>query len=459
MTTTTSSAIDVLRQRFQAGTQARMPEHLARMTWDRARIAAHQRDALRRLLAHAKASSPFHARRLAGVEVDAFDLADLARLPVMTKSDMMSNFDDVVADRAITHEAVEAHISRTGELPELFAGAYVCLASGGSSGARGVFCLDMDAAIDMNLAVLRPSIARLMGSGPPPGGLVIGVVAAPMAIHATRALSALSDGGALRLVHAPATLPLPEIVSRLNAGQPHMLIGYPATLRLLAGEKRAGRLAIAPLAVGSTSENLTPETAAVIADAFGVGVSNTFGSSEGLMGAAGPGEDAITLATDLAIVELVDADNRPVEPGMPSAKALITNLYNRTQPLIRYELSDSFVQQPPAQEHGHLRVTVAGRSDEALVYGGVTIHPLAIRSPLVKTPEVTEYQVRQTPSGADVDVVVSAPVDEAALAGRIARSLAGAGLRDPHVVVRTVASIERNAATGKARRLIPLARA
>jgi phenylacetate-coenzyme A ligase PaaK-like adenylate-forming protein len=436
-TATTPSTIAALRERFQASMQARLPEHLARMAWSSEQIGAHQLAGLRHLLAHASANSPFHARRLAGVDVGAFELTDLAGLPVMTKSDMMSNFDSVVTDRAITREGIEAHIGRTGELPELFLDKYLCLASGGSSGTRGVFCLDWDAAMDMNLAVLRPSIARLLTSGPPPGGLVIGIVAAPTAIHATRALPSFGDGGALRIVHAPATLPLPEIVSRLNAGQPHLVIGYPAILRLLAAEKRAGRLTIAPIAVGSTSENLTPETAAVIADAFGVGVSNTFGSSEELMGVANAGDDAITLATDLAIVELVDDNDRPVAPGTPSAKALITNLYNLTQPLIRYELSDSFVQQPPAPEHGHLRVTVAGRSDEVLVYGGVTIHPLAIRSPLVKTPEVTEYQVRQTPHGVDVAVVGSAPVDE--------------------VAVRTVAAIERNPATGKTRRFIPFA--
>ena len=45
----------------------------------------------------------------------------------------------------------------------------------------------------------------------------------------------------------------------------------------------------------------------------------------------------------MCIVELVDADNRPVPPGVPSARVLVTNLTNLTQPLIRYELNDVFV--------------------------------------------------------------------------------------------------------------------
>jgi phenylacetate-coenzyme A ligase PaaK-like adenylate-forming protein len=44
---------------------------------------------------------------------------------------------------------------------------------------------------------------------------------------------------------------------------------------------------------------------------------------------------------DLAIVEPVDAHGRPVPVGVPSDKVLLTNLVNRAQPLLRYEVSDS----------------------------------------------------------------------------------------------------------------------
>jgi phenylacetate-CoA ligase len=86
----------------------------------------------------------------------------------------------------------------------------------------------------------------------------------------------------------------------------------------------------------------------------------------------------------------------------------------------------------------------------------VRIHPLAVRSPLVKTPEVLEYQVRQTERGIDLAVVTGGPLDEAALATKVARSLAEAGLTEPEVTVRRVDAIQRVARTGKARRFIPL---
>jgi phenylacetate-coenzyme A ligase PaaK-like adenylate-forming protein len=164
-------------------------------------------------------------------------------------------------------------------------------------------------------------------------------------------------------------------VTRLNRAQPVLLQGYPSVLSLLAEERAAGRLRIAPVAVTGSSEQFQPDARARVAAAFGVGVVDLFGSTEGVLGSSAPDDATIVLASDLAIVELVDEGNRPVPPGTPSAKVLVTNLMNPTQPLIRYELTDRFVGQPDAAEHGHLRVTVEGRADELLGYDGVVVHP------------------------------------------------------------------------------------
>ena len=61
------------------------------------------------------------------------------------------------------------------------------------------------------------------------------------------------------------------------------------------------------------------------------------------------------------------------------------------------ELPDSFVQQPHAAGHGHLRARVRGRADDVLRYQGVDIHPHVVRSVLVRSPEILDYRVRQTP--------------------------------------------------------------
>jgi hypothetical protein len=94
------------------------------------------------------------------------------------------------------------------------------------------------------------------------------------------------------------------------------------------------------------SELLTDYDRNAIRRAFGVPPVSGFVSTEGLAGHTRPGGAVTRLATDMCLVELVDACNQPVTDGGASAKVLVTNLHNHTQPLIRYELTDRFIRHP-----------------------------------------------------------------------------------------------------------------
>jgi phenylacetate-coenzyme A ligase PaaK-like adenylate-forming protein len=444
-----------IRDHVQAEMLRRTPEHLARLAWPATQIAARQRAGLRALVEHAIAHSPFHARRLRGVDAARIDVADLACLPVMTKAEMMDAFDEVVTDRRLDRRLVEqALASTTGEPCPLF-GEYVALASGGSSGRRGVFVLDRDALVEFFSSLNRRSVQRMMEQGgPPPGGVTIAMIAAASAVHATGGAPAWMAGQPVRFVPVPVTQPVSDLVAQLNALEPDVLYGYPSAIAVLAREQMAGRLRVAPEAITTSSETLLPEWRAVIREAFGVSIVDTFGSSEGLVGVTAPDDDVLVFNSDVCIVELVDDAGRPVEPGVPSAKILVTNLANRTQPLIRYEITDRFVGAPPVAADGHLRARVDGRSDDVLRWGPTEVHPLVIRSVLVKAMAVEEYQVRQTPRGIALDVVAAATLPLDHLRDQLARALAGAGLSSPEVVTRRVQEIARHPETGKVRRFI-----
>jgi phenylacetate-coenzyme A ligase PaaK-like adenylate-forming protein len=461
-TTTAKRSFRELRDQLQATLLESLPDQVSRLGWSRAQIAAHQQDRLSGLLAHAVEHSPFHARRLRGINVSGVDATDLSQLPVMTKSQMMNELDDVFTDRRLTQDAVEAALAAAGPEPATLLGCYLALTSGGSSGQRGVFVLDEPAATQFFGSLSRGLVARLdaMG-GPPPGGLPIAMVAAGSPVHATGIAAPLCEGTSglpFRFHSVPVTQPLAAIVDRLNALRPPALFGYPSVLARLAREQRTGRLRVAPMIVTCTSETLTPELRTAISDGFGASLIDTFGSTEGLVGASTPDEDVITFAEDGCIVELVDEEHRPVPSGTPSAAVLVTNLSNRLQPLIRYELTDTFVQQPAVADHGHLRARVQGRSDDDFRYGEVTVHPLVIRTVLVRSPDVLEYQVHQTTTGIDVTAVAESPLDVEALRSRLAAALSRAGLADPHIAVRSSAHLDRDPATGKLRRFVPLRR-
>ena len=456
MTTATITDLELLRTRVSGAVGGQMPQHLERLGWDAGRLAAWQRDRLRALLARANASSPFHAARLRGVDPDGFELADLARLPVMTKADMMENFDAVTTDRRLRRDLVERHLAGSVTDPSLLLGDYLVLVSGGSSGQRGLFVQTVDEYAEFAASVTRRGMAAALASGGlPPEGLVIGMVGAGSPVHVSGLASVTATRPPVRLVPAPASLPVAEIVRRLNDAQPPALLAYAAKLAELAREQRDGRLKLNLRSVTSMSEAISPAERMAVTEAFGVPVIDMFVSTEGLVGHSEPGGTVLTFAGDTCLAECTDDEGRPVPDGVPSSKVLVTNLYNLTQPLIRYELTDRFT---PAgtSEGGALRASVQGRSDDLFRYAGASVHPFVIGAPLLHAPAVREFQVRQTEHGADIAAVIDGGFDQPAVAAAIEQSLRQAGLARPQVGFRRVGALDRDAMTSKVRRFVPL---
>jgi phenylacetate-CoA ligase len=368
---------------------------------------------------------------------------------------MMAAFDDVVTDRRLGLDHVEDHLTRSASEPSLLHDEYVCLASGGSSGQRGVFVQRLEEIVDFAASIMRPAKARQTAAGMPNSTMEIAAVMAASPVHAS-GFGVATLSGPVQFVSMPATLPIADVVERLNQLQPPAIMGYPTRLAQLAREQLAGRLAIAPRSVTTSSEQLVSADRATITAAFGIPVVNLFASTEGLVGHSDPGGSVLTFATDMCIVELVDRENRPVAAGTPSERVLVTNLYNLTQPLIRYELNDRFVRYPALTGSGFLRAEVEGRADDVFRYGAVEVHPVTIATVMVKAPRVVEYQVRQTDRGIEVAVVADGPLDLARLAAGLENGLREAGLRNPTATLSEVESLPRHPQTGKTRRFIPL---
>jgi len=417
--------------------RAGIAEHVTRLGWSAADLRAHQRAGLRALLAHAIERSPFHRRRLAGVDPERFELAELASLPVLTKAELMAQFDEALTERDLTRPAVERALAETAAEPVPIGGRYIAMASGGSSGCRGVFVLDRDAFVAFVGSLSRNLVARI----PPGARAQIAMVCAASAVHATVAAPAFTIGAELpfEFTTVPVTRPRDEIVARLDTLAAPLLYGYPSMLSQLAG-----RLRVEPMLVTSTSETLTPELRAQIKAGFGCPIIDTFGSTEGLVGATVPDDNVFTFNSDVCLLEIEDG------------RVLVTNLANRVQPLIRYELGDVF-EAAGESPGGFTRARVHGRTDEVLHYpGGIAIHPHAIRAVLVKTPEVIDYQLRQTTRGVEIVALIAGELDASELCRRSAAALVEAGLPDAEVSLTRTGTLPRDHRTGKLQRVVPI---
>src|SRR5688572_2423398 len=292
-----------LRQRHGADAAGMLPGLMERLDWSADRLAAHRQAELRRLVRVAKDLSPWHRKRLADVDPDRVDESTLAELPVMTKDDLMANFDEIVTDDRLHLDVVEDHLDALTGDAYLF-DRYHAIASGGSTGRRGVFVYDWDSWAIFYWSALRYEVRAVrqdpeLAAAPARGAMV----AADHATHVSSAIGQTFATGEYEWHRFPVTLPVDEIVGGLNACQPTLFAGYPSTLYALAKEARQGRLRIAPARIGLAGEPLLPEIRAALEETWNVPVINIYGGSEfggHVSCGLGPG---LHLSDDLAIFE------------------------------------------------------------------------------------------------------------------------------------------------------------
>ena len=248
------------------------------------------------------------------------------------------------------------------------------------------------------------------------------------------------------------------IVERLKAWQPETLVAYASTADLLAKEQLAGRLHIAPQAVFTASEVLTRQIRQRIAQAWSRQPLNVYGATESATIAAECDQHrGLHLFEDLVITEVVDKHNHSVPPGTPGEKVLLTVLFSRTQPLIRYEMSDQVQVAtspcPCGRPYACLE-TIQGRVEDVLHFpalsgGRVTVHPNVFHDVLDLIP-VTGWQIVQRADGLTVLVSrVGNGFSDTLLIDALRHGLAEQGAIAPLVKIERVAAIPRGA-VGKA---------
>lgn len=430
-----------------------------RLRWSADRLAAERERRLRELLAWSVRHSPFHAARLCGVDPNRFAEADLASLPIMTKTDLMDHFDHVVTDPALTFDVVNEHIAGLDEDAYLLE-QYRAVATSGTTGARGLFVYGWE---EWTSFVLMATRWQGRNGNSLPIDAPIASLFASNATHVSGALHAflrdLSGNGSPPLMHLSSALALPEIVAALNAAPPLVLQGYPSSVHLLALEAQAGRLEISPQRVVTCGEQCTEDVKAAVAAAWGIEIYDYWGCSEGAYALPCAASAGMHLPDDLVIIEPVDEDGNAVPEGQRAAKILLTNLYNRTQPLIRYELNDAMTITTDVCSCGsaHRRITeLTGRSDGFFVYpGGTVVQLLGIETVLLSDPHVVGLQVSQTPRGAAISVVTRGACEIEAIRRRLHELMATSGIADPLVTIHEVDALER-LASGKVRKFQPL---
>jgi phenylacetate-CoA ligase len=435
-----------------------------------AAVAARQQRRLADLVRFARARSPFYRALYQDLPADG---VDLRQLPPVTKTQLMSRFDDWVTDPAVTRASVGGFLADRSLVGQRYLGRYVMMTTSGISGERAVLLHDAHGvAVYRALTLLRGWLPRMSLTGLWP------------TVRQGNRLAALVTGGghyggvtifeAARRDHPwpfdrirvlSVVRPLADLVVELNAFQPAQLIGYPTALALLAEEQRAGRLGIGPAVVGSGGDWLSPPLRHQIEVAFRCPVRQNYGASEFPPLAWDCRRGELHVSADWAILEPVDAAYRSVLPGHASSSVLLTNLANRVQPMIRYDLGDTVVlgAEPCACGSRLPTVRVAGRREEILTLRTpagrmVALQPNAVARLAVETPGVRLVQIVQTGAAALGLRLEPVPGEDHSqvwdrLAQRLRDFLVAHGLSDVSLA-RLPEPPERDPVSGKLRRVV-----
>lgn len=343
----------------------------------------------RKLVRHARQNAPYYADIIDRHKIDV-DRCVPGDFPVLTKSDLMEHFDRIITDRRITKKNVEDFLSHSIDPNHLLLDSYHVVHTSGSSGEIGYFLFSEK---EWVAGLFPRGRSRRKTIRPQKFGRVRMVYYGAVCGHfAGVSLMCIMQQGFLKrlanLLLLEINIPLPQTIETLNDYQPDVLSGYTTGLKLLAEQQKKGTLHISPQQIISGGEAMTHEDKTMIKQAFDCDVVNYYGTSEHLIMGLEKEEDGImTLFDNDLIYELADDHT------------LVTNLFNHTQPLIRYKMSD--VLRPLKDSHDtspYLRINgLVGRTETIPVFvnrDGVEdyIHPISIVELFI--PGITRFQMR-----------------------------------------------------------------
>ena len=344
-------------------------------------VAARQRTRLAEIAAFARTHSPLYRDLLHRAPEQ---ITDSTQLPVTNKKLLMSRFSEWATDREITIERAREFVGDSSRIGEKFLDRYLAVTTSGTTGIPGIFVVDdrtlrvtnalalrmlsdwLTASDVLRIAAGRGRMAMIMATG---GHYASSVASARLRKRLGRMLQVLS-------VHTPLT----DLVNELNRFRPVLLAPYASLAPQLASEQEAGRLQIQPMLLTLSAEGLPAAEYDRIANVFGAKVGNSYAASECMFLSYDCSERWLHVNADWVVVEPVNADYSPTPPGEQSHTVLITNLANRTQPILRYDLGDSILQRPDPCPCGNPLPAIRpkGRTADVLTFPSLRGGPIKV---------------------------------------------------------------------------------
>ena len=412
---------------------------------DRQTMLRHQEKGFRELLSHVWENSVFYRDYYSSHGIREKDLPDLSvqDLPCVTKQTLMDHFDLAVTDPRVRKDMLESWIRSQSHFGQVFYKDFVLQVTSGSSGTVGLFVYDR-----ISLRVINTAMANRLPRPENASGRT------RVACYMRQAVG-LMPASVYEAVFMELSSRTEHGLAKLNAFQPHRIIGFSSNVTVLAEFALQNKLRIHPQTVVVTGDHLTEGMERKIHDAWGVPIIVLYSCCESLyLAVKRADQHEMEVVGDLNILEVLDDDHQPTPPGQPG-RAVLSNLYNKTLPILRYEMGDYLVPGTVAANSSILTVrSIMGRANDALpvvLEDGTpaAIHPIVLSGFFV--PGLSRVQfVSLGLDDVRIDYISTQNVDDAV--GRAFRSILEAvGGARTRFEVRRVGKIDNDPETGKFR--------
>lgn len=363
--------------------------------WNRGDILEYSEEGFRDIIKYAYRKAPFYKEfyNSKGIRYKHLDDIPINNIPIIDKDIVRKNFYRICT-RRIEEEDVKLASKSTMLLPKVGNCYYVH--TSGSTGSPTNFLYGKSA-----LNILESNFARLSIAGESPISIkdfpIKSLYIAP--VGSGYACTALAVFGMkqykCKSVIINARDPIVKWSEKIGNYSPTYLSGYPSCLNLVAELQKKGEIKIKPKKIIVGGEPVNSDEKEYFKDVFGGDVIDYYGCTESIfIGAGTTYYEGIYLYDDLNYVE-IDEKNR----------LIITPLYNKAFPLIRYQLSD-VMEGFTKDGFGELPYThinrVIGRAEELMWFTNQNgkkdfLHPLFIDDLNVRG--IIKYQFYQLDDG------------------------------------------------------------
>ncbi len=292
----------------------------------REQIESHQLKQLQKMLLHAGNSSEFYKKRFqeAGFKAgEVKSLADVSGLPFLTKGDLNSAMAEILSNRFKKSELIES-------------------STGGSSGVPLTFYRDREVT-----AVRRAQDYFFNGKlGIFPGTKRAWVWGSPLDTYHLDKLKArvanfLGDRAIYFYSFDATTETSRQFLEAINRFKPKAIYAYPNMLAAMAELARDNAIKMKKVGkVVVTAEPLYDWQRELFAEVFGAETFERYGSREiGTVASEGTDHIGMHIFEPTYYLEVISEDGKPTPYG-EMGELVVTDLYNRAMPLIRYRTGD-----------------------------------------------------------------------------------------------------------------------